>query len=93
MFQTKYGSVKIYTTNKWDIDFSHLEYDRVENFSKINNKSAERGYERAVEKLSTSSMIEIMYPSLSILANICQTLPVRAASEERSFWKIKMMLT
>ena len=51
MFQTKYWSAKIYTTKKWEKDFSRLEYDGVENLMKMNNKSAEGGYERAVEKI------------------------------------------
>ena len=38
-----------------------------------------------LNKLSTSSMLETLCPSLSILVRVCLTLPVGTASVERSF--------
>ena len=67
MFQTKYWSAKIYTTNKTEKDISLLEYDGVENLTKMNNKSAEEGYERAVEKIVQKFNVrDYVYPCESM---------------------------
>ena len=36
-------------------------------------------------------MMQTMFPNLSILANVCLTIPVRTASVERSFSHMKMV--
>ena len=46
-----------------------------------------------LKELSTSSMLETVCPSLSILAKVCPTLPVGTASVERSFSKMNMIKT
>ena len=38
-------------------------------------------------------MMQTMFPNLSILANVCLTIPVRTASVERSFSNMKMVKT
>ena len=38
-----------------------------------------------LKELSTNSMIQTMFPNLSILANVCLTIPVGTASVERFF--------
>ena len=46
-----------------------------------------------LKKLSTSSMLETMCPSMCALAKVCLTLPVGIASveHERSFSQIRMV--
>ena len=48
---------------------------------------------KQLKELSTSSMLEIMCPGLSTLANVCLTIPVGTASVERSFSQMKMIKT
>ena len=48
---------------------------------------------KQLKELSTSSMLEIMCPGLSTLANVCMTIPVGTASVERSFSQMKMIKT
>ena len=40
-----------------------------------------------------NSMLIAMFPNLSVIANICLSIPVRTASVERSFSQIKMIKT
>ena len=42
-----------------------------------------------LKELSTNSMMQTMFPNLSILANVCLTIPVGTASVERSFSHMK----
>ena len=44
-----------------------------------------------LKELSTYSMMQTMFPNLSILANVCLTIPVGTASVERSFSHMKMV--
>ena len=44
-----------------------------------------------LKELSTNSMMQTMFPNLSILANVCLTIPVGTASVERSFSQIQMV--
>ena len=44
-----------------------------------------------LKELSTNSMMQTMFPNLSILANVCLTIPVGTASVERSFSHMKMI--
>ena len=44
-----------------------------------------------LKELSTNSMMQTMFPNLSILANVCLTIPVGTASVERSFSHMKMV--
>ena len=44
-----------------------------------------------LKELSTNSMMQTMSPNLSILANVCLTIPVRTACVERSFSHMKMV--
>ena len=44
-----------------------------------------------LKELSTNSMMQTMFPNLSILANVCLTIPVGTASVERSFSQMKMI--
>ena len=44
-----------------------------------------------LKELSTNSMMQTMFPNLSILANVCQTIPVGTTSVERSFSHMKMV--
>ena len=44
-----------------------------------------------LKELSTNSMMQTMFPNLSILANIFLTIPVGTASVERSFSHMKMV--
>ena len=44
-----------------------------------------------LKELSTNSMMQTMFPNLSILANVCLTIPVGTASVERSFSNMKMV--
>ena len=48
---------------------------------------------KQLKELSTSSMLEIMCPDLSTLANVCLTIPVGTASVERLFSQMKMIKT
>ena len=41
--------------------------------------------------LSTNSMMQTMFPNLSILATVCLTIPVGTASVERSFSHMKWL--
>ena len=45
-----------------------------------------------LKELSTNPMMQTMFPNLSILANVCLTIPVGTASVERSFSHMKMGL-
>ena len=44
-----------------------------------------------LKELSTNSMMQTMFPNLSILANVCLTIPIGTASVERSFSYMKMV--
>ena len=44
-----------------------------------------------LKELSTNSMMQIMFPNLSILANVCLTITVGTASVECSFSHMKMV--
>ena len=44
-----------------------------------------------LKELSTNSMMQTTFPNLSILANVCLTIPVGTASVERSFSHMKMV--
>ena len=44
-----------------------------------------------LKELSTNSMMQTMFPNLSILANVCLTIPVGTASVERSFSHMKIV--
>ena len=44
-----------------------------------------------LKELSTNSMMQTMFPNLSILANVCLTIPVGTASVECSFFDMKMV--
>ena len=44
-----------------------------------------------LKELSTNSMLETMFPSLSTLAKVCLTIPVGTVSIERSFSQMKMI--
>ena len=44
-----------------------------------------------LKELSTNSMMQTMFPNLSILANVCLTIPIGTASVERSFSHMKMV--
>ena len=44
-----------------------------------------------LKESSTNSMIQTMFPNLSILANVCLIIPVGTASVERSFSHMKMV--
>ena len=44
-----------------------------------------------LKELSTNSMMQTMFPNLSILANVCLNIPVGTASVERSFSHMKMI--
>ena len=44
-----------------------------------------------LKELSTNSMMQTMFPNLSILANVCLTIPVGTASVECSFSYTKMV--
>ena len=44
-----------------------------------------------LKELSTNSMMQTMFPNLSILANVCLTIPVGTASVEGSFSHMKMV--
>ena len=44
-----------------------------------------------LKELSTNSTMQTMFPNLSILANVCLTIPVGTASVERSFSHMKMV--
>ena len=46
-----------------------------------------------LKELSTNSMMQTMFSNLSILANVCLTIPVGTASVEHSFSHIKMVNT
>lgn len=58
----------------------------------ISNQSKEDANSQ-LKELSTSSMLETMFPYLSTLAKICLTIPVGTASVERSFSQMKMIKT
>ena len=42
-------------------------------------------------QFGANSMMQTMFPNLSILANVCLTIPVGTASVERSFSHMKMI--
>ena len=44
-----------------------------------------------LKEFSTNSMMQTMFPNLSILANVCLTIPVGTASVEGSFSHMKMV--
>ena len=44
-----------------------------------------------LKELSTNSMMQTMFPNLSIRANVCLTIPVGTASGERSFSHVEMV--
>ena len=44
-----------------------------------------------LKELSTNSMLETMFPNLSVLAKVCLSIPVGTASVERSFSHMKMI--
>ena len=44
-----------------------------------------------LKELSTNPMMQTMFPNLSILANVCLTIPEGIASVERSFSHMKMV--
>ena len=44
-----------------------------------------------LKELSTISMMQIVFPNLSILANVCLTIPVGTASVECSFSHMKII--
>ena len=46
-----------------------------------------------LKEFSANSMMQNIFPNLSILANICLTIPVGTASVERSFSHMKMIKT
>ena len=46
-----------------------------------------------LKELTTNSMLIAMFPNLSIIANICLSIPVGTASVERSFSQMKMIKT
>ena len=46
-----------------------------------------------LKELTMNSMLIAMFPNLSIIANICLSIPVGTASVERSFSQIKMIKT
>ena len=45
------------------------------------------------KELTTNSMLIAMFPNLSVIANICLSIPVGTASVERSFSQMKMIKT
>ena len=46
-----------------------------------------------LKELTSHEMSVTMFPNLSTLANVCMTLPVSAASVERSFSQMKVIKT
>ena len=46
-----------------------------------------------LKELTTNSVLIAMFPNLSIIANICLSIPVGTASVERSFSQMKMIKT
>ena len=48
---------------------------------------------KAQLELTTNSMLIAMFPNLSVIANICLSIPVGTASVERSFSQMKMIKT
>ena len=44
-----------------------------------------------LKELTTNSMLIAMLPHLSVIANICLSIPVGTASVERSFSQMKMI--
>ena len=46
-----------------------------------------------LKELPTNSMLIAMFPDLSVIANICLSIPVRTASVESSFSQMKMIKT
>ena len=46
-----------------------------------------------LKELITNSMLIAMFPTLSVIANICLSIPVRIASVEQSFPQMKMIKT
>ena len=62
-------------------------------FRKYITNQPKEDINKQLKELSTSSMLEIMCPGLSTLANICLTIPVGTALVERSFSQMKMIKT
>ena len=56
----------------------------------ITNQPKENMKEQ-LKELSTNSMLETMFPNLSVLAKVCLSIPVGTASVERSFSHMKMI--
>ena len=56
----------------------------------ITNQAKENMKEQ-LKELSTNSMLETMFPNLSVLAKVCLSIPVGTASVERSFSHMKMI--
>ena len=54
-------------------------------------KTFRRYIKEQLQELSTNSMMQTMFPNLSILANVCVTILVGTASVERSFSHMKMV--
>ena len=46
-----------------------------------------------LKELTTNSMLIAMFPNLSVIANICLSIPVGTASVERNFSQTKMIKT
>ena len=46
-----------------------------------------------LKELTTNSVLIAMFPNLSVIANICSSIPVRTASVERNFSQMKMIKT
>ena len=60
-------------------------------FGNISPSQPREGIKEQLKELSTNSMMQTMFPNLSILANVCLTIPVGTSSVERSFSHMKMI--
>ena len=68
----------------------------MENVSQIHHSTSQGGHEGTTEGINhkpTNSMLIAMFNNLSVIANICLSIPVGTASVERSFSQMKMIKT